>query len=36
VKDADKITANSIFMDNPSAEEYKKLSAEFRQIFFGQ
>ena len=26
VKDADKITANSIFMDNPSAEEYKKLS----------
>jgi iron(III) transport system substrate-binding protein len=36
VKDADKITANSIFMDNPSAEEYKKLSAEFRQIFFGK
>jgi iron(III) transport system substrate-binding protein len=36
IKDADKITANSIFMDNPSAEEYKKLSAEFRQIFFGK
>jgi iron(III) transport system substrate-binding protein len=36
IKDADKITANSIFMDNPSADEYKKLSAEFRQIFLGK
>lgn len=36
VKDADKVTANSIFMDNPTAEEYKKLSAEFHQIFFGK
>jgi iron(III) transport system substrate-binding protein len=35
IKDADKVTANSIFMDNPTAEEYKKLSAEFRQIFLG-
>jgi iron(III) transport system substrate-binding protein len=34
VKDADKVGANSIFMDNPSADEYKKLSAEFHQIFF--
>lgn len=36
IKDADKVTANSIFMDNPTAEEYKKLSAEFRQIFLRQ
>ena len=36
VKDADKITAASIFMDNPTAEEYKKLSADFRKIFLGQ
>ena len=35
VKDADKVVANSIFMENPTAEEYKKLSADFRQIFFG-
>lgn len=35
VKDADKVVANSIFMENPSAEEYKKLSGDFRQIFFG-
>ena len=33
IKDADKVGANSIFMDNPTAEEYKKLSADFRQIF---
>jgi ABC-type glycerol-3-phosphate transport system substrate-binding protein len=26
IKDADKITANSSFMDNPSADEYKKPS----------
>ena len=36
IKDADKVAANSIFMDNPSPEEYRKLSAEFRQIFFGK
>lgn len=36
IKDADKITANAIFMDNPTAEEYKKLSAEFRQLFLGR
>jgi iron(III) transport system substrate-binding protein len=36
IKDADKIAANAIFMDNPSAAEYKKLSAEFREIFFGK
>ena len=36
IKDADKVSANSIFMDSPTAEEYKKLSAEFRQIFFAK
>lgn len=36
IKNADKVTANSIFMDNPTAEEYKKLQAEFRQIFLGK
>jgi iron(III) transport system substrate-binding protein len=36
IKNADKVTANAIFMDNPTAEEYKKLSAEFRQIFLGK
>jgi iron(III) transport system substrate-binding protein len=36
IKDAEKVNANSIFMDSPTAEEYKKLSAEFRQIFFAK
>jgi ABC-type Fe3+ transport system substrate-binding protein len=36
IKGADKVSANSIFMDNPSAEEYKKLRAEFHQIFLGK
>ncbi len=36
IKGADKVVANSMFMDNPTAEEYKKLSAEFHQIFFGK
>jgi len=36
IRDADKISANSIFMDNPSTDEYKKLSAEFRQLFLGK
>ncbi len=36
IKDAEKVNANSIFMDSPSAEEYKKLSADFRQIFFAK
>jgi len=36
IKGADKVTANAIFMDNPTAEEYKELSAEFRQIFLGK
>lgn len=36
VKDAEKVVANAIFMDNPSEEEFKKLRAEFRKIFVGQ
>lgn len=36
IKDADKIAANAIFMDNPTAEEYKKLRAEFRELFLGK
>jgi len=36
VKDAEKVVANAIFMENPSEEEFKKLQAEFRKIFVGQ
>lgn len=36
IKDADKVAAASIFMDDPGPEEFKRLSAEFRQIFLGQ
>jgi iron(III) transport system substrate-binding protein len=36
VKDAEKVVANAIFMDNPSDEQFKKLKEEFRKIFFGQ
>jgi len=36
VKDAEKVVANAIFMDNPSEEEFKKLQAEFRKIFVTQ
>ena len=36
VKDAEKVVANAIFMDNPSEEEFKKLQSEFRKIFLGQ
>jgi len=34
IKDAEKVAPNMVFMDNPSSEEFKKLMAEFRQIFF--
>jgi iron(III) transport system substrate-binding protein len=34
IKDAEKVAPNMVFMDNPTEEEYKKLMAEFRQIFF--
>jgi len=36
IRDAEKVTPNMVSMDNPSEEEYKKLRAEFRQIFFGK
>jgi iron(III) transport system substrate-binding protein len=34
IKDADKVVPHMVFMDNPTAEEFKKLRADFRQIFF--
>ena len=34
IQGAEKVTPNMIPMDNPSEEEGKKLSNEFRQIFF--
>jgi iron(III) transport system substrate-binding protein len=36
VKDAEKVVANSIFMDNPTDEQFKKLRDDFRKIFLGQ
>jgi len=37
IKDADKVAPNMIFMENPSAEEFKKLmGSTFRDIFFGK
>ncbi|MBI4528198.1 MAG: extracellular solute-binding protein [Deltaproteobacteria bacterium] len=36
IKDAEKIVANMVFMDNPTVEQLKKLRADFRQIFFGK
>jgi iron(III) transport system substrate-binding protein len=36
IKDAEKVAPNMIFMENPTAEEFKKLRGEFRQIFFGK
>ena len=35
LKDAEKVAANMIFMDNPTEAQLKKLQGEFRQIFFG-
>lgn len=35
LKDADRVVANMLFMDNPSEEQLRKLHAEFRQIFYG-
>ncbi len=34
IKDAEKVVPNMVFMDSPTEEEFKKLMAEFRQIFF--
>jgi len=36
VKDAEKLVANSIFMENPSDEQFSKLKEDFRKIFLGQ
>ena len=36
IREAEKVTPNMVSMDNPSQEEAKKLSAEFRQIFLGK
>jgi iron(III) transport system substrate-binding protein len=37
IKDAEKVAPNMIFMENPSAEEFKKLqSVTFREIFYGK
>ncbi len=36
IKDADKVVANSVFMDNPTPEQFKKLTNEFHQIFLGK
>ena len=33
LKGAEKVTANMVFMDNPSGEQLTKLQSEFRQIF---
>jgi ABC-type Fe3+ transport system substrate-binding protein len=36
LKDAEKLVANSIFMENPSDEQFKKLKDDFRKMFLGQ
>jgi iron(III) transport system substrate-binding protein len=36
IKDAEKVTANAIFMDNPTEEEFKKLMGGLREIFFSK
>jgi iron(III) transport system substrate-binding protein len=36
IKEAEKVAANLVFMDNPTVEQLKKLQGDFRQIFFGQ
>ena len=36
IQGAEKVTPNMIPMDNPSEEEAKSLSNEFRQIFFAK
>jgi iron(III) transport system substrate-binding protein len=34
IKDAEKIAPNSTFTESPSADELKKITAEFRKIFY--
>lgn len=36
ITDAEKVLANLVFMDDPTPDQYKKLSVQFRQIFFGK
>lgn len=36
IRDADKVVERTIFMDPPTAEEFKQLSSLFRDIFFGK
>lgn len=36
IKDAEKVAPRMVFMDNPTADEFKQLMAEFRQIFFAR
>jgi iron(III) transport system substrate-binding protein len=34
ITDAEKVVSTTVLMDRPTPEEFKKLNAEFRQIFF--
>ncbi len=36
INDAEKVSARVVFMENPTEEEFKKLMAEFREIFFAR
>lgn len=36
IKDAEKVFPHMVIMDNPTQEEFKKLGAELRQIFFAK
>jgi hypothetical protein len=36
IQGAEKVTPNMVPMDNPTDQEAKNLSSEFRQIFFAQ
>jgi ABC-type Fe3+ transport system substrate-binding protein len=36
IKDAEKVVANAIFMENPTDEQFKQLKEDFRKIFLGQ
>lgn len=35
-KEAEKVARNMVFMDNPTADQLKKLQSDFRPIFLGQ
>jgi hypothetical protein len=36
LKDAEKLVAHAVFMENPSGEQFSKLKEEFRKIFLTQ